>query len=98
MGKLRLSIPGPLNRSFVSTEIQAISSRKTLLGNSLGAVAVASVTMIAPLGRSFELTGTVRNLFDATYADPASDQHWQEAIPQNGRTLRAGLTWKFREK
>ena len=28
-------------------------------------------------------------------SDPVSDQYVQEAIEQNGRTARVGLTWKF---
>jgi hypothetical protein len=38
---------------------------------------------------------TARNLFDMTYDDPVSSAHRQEAIAQNGRTARIGLTWKF---
>ena len=52
--------------------------------------------MIKPLGRSFELFGTVRNLFDVDYAIPASDQHLQDTIPQNGRTFRVGLRVKIK--
>ena len=37
----------------------------------------------------------VRNIFDTKYSDPVSEQHLQEAVEQNGRTARIGLTWKF---
>ena len=43
----------------------------------------------------FELVGSVRNLFDAQFADPASDEHAVDAIQQNGRTARIGIRWKF---
>ena len=59
--------------------------------------ATLNVTLVQPLGRAWELSGGVRNLFDTKYADPVSDQHVQEAIEQNGRTARIGLTWKFQQ-
>ena len=50
--------------------------------------------MIQPFGVSWELFGAVRNIFDAQYADPTSNSHRQDSIPQNGRTARIGLRWK----
>jgi len=91
----RISLPGPTDRSFVSLEGQYLSSRMTLAGSRVSAAATLNVTMIQPLGRSWELFGGVRNIFDAQYADPASSQHRQDTIPQNGRTARIGLRWKL---
>jgi outer membrane receptor protein involved in Fe transport len=54
--------------------------------------------MIQPLGRSWELFGGVRNVFNAQYEDPASSQHRQETIPQNGRTVRIGIRWGLSTK
>ena len=95
MAKARISLPGPTPRSFVSVEGQYLSSRETLAGSRVSAAATVNVTMVQPLGRSWELFGGVRNIFDAQYADPASSQHRQDAIPQNGRTARIGLRWKL---
>jgi outer membrane receptor protein involved in Fe transport len=41
------------------------------------------------------LTGQIRNLFNARYSDPASDEHLVDSIEQNGRTIRVGLRWKL---
>jgi outer membrane receptor for ferrienterochelin and colicins len=98
MAKVRLSVPGPFTRSFVSLEVLSLGSRQTVAGNTLKPATTASVTVVAPIGRAFELVGTGRNLFDVQYADPASDQHRQDTIPQNGRTLSAGLRWKIGTK
>ena len=95
MAKFRISMPGPSRKSFVSTEVLALSSRRTIAGETLGAMATASVTIVAPVGAGFELVGSARNLFNVEYADPASDQHRQDAIVQNGRTFRVGLRWKL---
>jgi outer membrane receptor for ferrienterochelin and colicins len=95
MAKARISLPGPTNLSFVSVEGQYLSSRTTIVGSKVGAAATVNVTVVQPLGRSWELTGGVRNIFDSRYLDPVSSQHRQEAIAQNGRTARIGLRWKL---
>ena len=58
----------------------------------------ASVTLIVPAGAAFQLVATAANLFNLSYADPASDAHLQDAILQNGRTFRVGATWKLWSK
>jgi len=95
MAKMRLSVPGPSRRSFVSVELLSMSSRSTLAGDTLRPATTASIAMIVPAGSAFELVGGVANLFNVQYADPVSSQLQQDAIVQNGRTLRIGLTWKF---
>jgi len=103
VAKARISLPGPTPRSFISIEGQFLSSRATLPRPSddvpwVGKVSASgsvNVTVVQPLGRSWELSGGVRNLFNSKYEDPVSDQHVQEAIEQNGRTARIGLTWKI---
>jgi iron complex outermembrane receptor protein len=104
VAKARLSVPGPLPRSFISMEANYLSSRDTLArfapdgsmytGRVPGR-GTANVTLVQPLGRSWDLTAGVRNIFDTRYADPVSDQHIQESVEQNGRTARVGLTWKL---
>ena len=91
MGKARVSAPlfGP--GSSVAVEVLAIGRRQTVAGNMLGAATTANVTVIKPIGRSLELVGSVRNLFGLDYAVPASSEHVQDSIPQNGRTFRVGL-------
>jgi outer membrane receptor for ferrienterochelin and colicins len=98
MAKLRLSVPGPWRASSVSAEVLSLGSRRTLAGVALKPAATVSLTLVAPFGNGFELVGNVRNLFNLQYADPASDQHRQDAIPQNSRTLRVGVRWKLGTK
>jgi iron complex outermembrane receptor protein len=95
MAKLRLSVTGPSTGSSLSMDLQSMSSRRTLSGATLGPATTVGMTMIVPLGRTFEVIGSARNLFNVQYADPASDSHLQDDIPQNGRTLRIGLRWKL---
>ncbi|MBA2354600.1 MAG: TonB-dependent receptor, partial [Acidobacteria bacterium] len=95
MAKGRVSIPAFGPSAFVSVESLFMSSRGTVAGNRVGPVGLVNVTLLQPLGRRWELVGTVRNLFDADYADPASSSHVQDVIPRNGRTARIGLRWKL---
>lgn len=95
MAKLRLSIPAGSKRSFASAALQYLSSRLTLGGNRLPSVALANVSLLERIRPSLEVVGTVDNLFDRAYADPASDEHLQDSIPQNGRTFRAAVRWTF---
>jgi iron complex outermembrane receptor protein len=98
IAKARISMPGPRARSFVSVEGQYLSSRNTLAGSKVSSAATFNVTMVQPLGRSAELYGSVRNIFDAQYSDPVSTQHLQDSIVQNGRTARIGLRWTLWSK
>jgi iron complex outermembrane receptor protein len=93
--KARISLPGPTPGSFVSVDGRYFSSRATLSGARVAPGGVVNVTMSQPIGRALELVGSLRNLFDAEYADPASSQHRQDSIPQNGRTARIGLRWSL---
>jgi hypothetical protein len=95
MAKLRLHVPGPSRRSFVSVEVLSMSSRRTLAGATLTPATTANVTMIVPAGRAFQLVGIAGNLFNVQYTDPASASLQQDSIRQNGRRLRVGLSWKF---
>jgi iron complex outermembrane receptor protein len=93
MVKARISLPGPWNRSFVSVEGQYLSTRLTLARSQVSAAATANITMVQPLGRVWELSAGIRNIFDAQHLDPVSSQHRQDAVAQNGRTARVGLAW-----
>jgi iron complex outermembrane receptor protein len=95
MAKARVSAPlfGP--GSSVAIELLGTGSLQTVAGNRLDPSATANLTVIKPLGRSLELIGTVRNLFNLDYAVPASNDHVQDVIPQNGRTFRVGLRVKL---
>jgi iron complex outermembrane receptor protein len=95
MAKARFSVPGPLARSFVSVEGQYLSSRATLAGPDVSAASRINITVVQPIGRAWELTGSVRNIFDSRSLDPVSTQHLQDAIAQNGRTARIGLRWRL---
>jgi iron complex outermembrane receptor protein len=95
LAQFRVSVPGPVQRSFLSSEVQYISDRRTLAGNTVAAATVVHATFITPLGRPFELFAGVRDLFNQRGYDPGSEEHLPDAIQKNGRTFRVGLRWIF---
>jgi outer membrane receptor for ferrienterochelin and colicins len=95
MVKMRLSAPGPFERSVGALEVQYLSTRRTLAGATVSAATVANATFNVPITHAFELSATLRNLFNQQYADPASTEHYIDSIQQNGRTMRIGLRWNL---
>jgi outer membrane receptor protein involved in Fe transport len=95
LAQFRVSVPGPLQRSFISSEIQHISGRYTLAGNTVAPATVLNATLIMPLARPLELFAGVRNLFDQRSYDPGSEEHLQDRLEKNGRTVRVGVRWFF---
>jgi iron complex outermembrane receptor protein len=94
----RLTLHGPLPRSFASVEGQYLSGRNTLAGAVVSAATAVNASLVLPFGRSWELFGGVRNIFDTRYADPVSSAHRQDTISQNGRTARIGIRWRLGAK
>jgi outer membrane receptor for ferrienterochelin and colicins len=95
VAQARLSLRGFSALSSVALEGQFLSSRQTLAGAMLPAAATINLSMVQPIGRAWELFGSVRNIFDNSYADPVSNAHRQDSISQNGRTARVGLRWQL---
>jgi outer membrane receptor for ferrienterochelin and colicins len=93
IAKARISVPGPGGRSSISLQARYLSSRMTLANERVAGATSIDLNVIQPIGRSWELFGSVRNLSDDEYADPASSQHRQDTIAQNGRTARIGFRW-----
>jgi iron complex outermembrane receptor protein len=96
MLKASLSIPLARQRLWASADSQYMSRRLTPAGTETGGFVVANLNLFAGrLPGRFEATLGVYNLFDTRYADPASDEHLQAVIPQDGRNLRFQLSRRF---
>ena len=96
--KVRLSSPGPVHGSTIAFEMQSLSSRTTLAGQTIPSARLANVTFVEPIGGRLDLVAGVRNAFGARYGDPGSEEHRQDVIEQDGRTISVGLRWRFRTR
>jgi outer membrane cobalamin receptor len=93
----KLSVIVPLARqASVGVEGQFLGERLTLDRETLPATFLANLSFVSggwlPHAQ-FSLS--VHNVFDRAYQMPGAEEHRQQALTQNGRTLRAGLTWEF---
>ena len=95
LGKLRFSMQGLSARSTVAFELQAMSSRLTLSGGTAPAHSIVHLNYVQPIAQGVRFTASIRNLFDSEYGDPGSEEHRQDLIPQDGRTVRVGLQWSM---
>jgi outer membrane receptor for ferrienterochelin and colicins len=98
MVKARLSLPAVGPGAYVALEALYVGDRRSISGLTVPGATTMHVTLTQPLNKSWAIVGTVRNLFDIAYSDPASSSHRQDTIPQNGRTARIGLRWSIGAK
>ena len=93
-----VNVIAPLGRPglFAGFELGYLSSRRTIAGSSVGAEAVANLTIFKQrIARGLDLSASLYNLFGTRYSDPASEEFRQDSIPQDGRTARVWLTITF---
>jgi iron complex outermembrane receptor protein len=96
LAKANLIVPLIRERLFAAVETQYTGTRKTLKGNDADDFIVTNLTIFGQsLVRGLDLSATIYNLFDESYGDPASEEHRQDAIKQDGRAFRVKLTYRF---
>jgi iron complex outermembrane receptor protein len=72
------------------------SQRLTADGSRLGGYALSNLYLSTDtLAKGLELSLGFNNLFDKQYAQPGSGGNWQNALEQDGRSVRARLTYRF---
>jgi outer membrane receptor for ferrienterochelin and colicins len=94
--KINLIAPLIGKKVFASFEGQYVSERRTFLNTETAGYFVANATLFAAkIIRGLDLSLSAYNLLDRHYADPGSAGLTQDAIPQDGRTLRVQLAYRF---
>lgn len=79
-----------------NVELHYISQRRSTQGNTVDGVLLTHLNLLGqPFGKNLDVALGVYNLFDQEYADPAGDEHLQAQIPQDGRTWRLKLDYRF---
>ena len=96
LAKFNLAAPVIKEKLFAGAEVQYTSSRKTVQGNRTNGFWLTNLTLSTPrLWERVALSASVYNLFDRGYGDPASTEHLQDVIIQDGRTFRVKVTASF---
>lgn len=98
IGKLRASVPLLKNRVMPAVAVQYLSSRTTMLGDTVPGVWLADLTFTTnALHPNFDLQFGARNLLDRKYYDPVGFGLVQDRLLQDGRALFLRLIWRTRE-
>ena len=96
LGKANIAIPLWREKIFAGIELQAMSSRKTVQGNEVGAFCIANATLFSrELVKGLEFSASLCNVFDQKYSDPVSSDYVQDTIRQDGRNFRVKLVYHF---
>jgi iron complex outermembrane receptor protein len=96
LGKLNLSSPLPWAGLRAGFEWRYDAKRLTLDGSKLGGYAVSNLNLSTEaLAKGLEVSLGIGNLFDKRYAHPGADTNWQNALEQDGRSVRARLGYRF---
>lgn len=98
LAKLNLLVPLAGEKLSAGMEVRYMSKRSPTPPHTTpaGAVTVANVTLFsARLVKGLAVSGSVYNLFDKEYGDPAAVEHPEALIPQDGRNYRLKFTYKY---
>lgn len=93
----KLALDAPLaERLYGGVDVQYVGERKTLAGGRSDDYVLVNLTFSArDVVQGMDLSVSVYNLLDQDYADPASSNHVQDQIEQDGLSFRIKLTWRF---
>ena len=96
LANANLFIPMLSKRLNAGVDLHYANSRRTLAGNKAPGFVLSNLTLSSNrfLG-GFELSGSVYNLFDKRYGYLGGDEHRQDVICQDGRTVRVKLAYTF---
>lgn len=77
-------------------EMHYSSERLSLDGSRQGGYSLSNLNLgTQALGKGLEVSMGIYNLFDKSYTHPASDTNWQNALAQDGRSVRLKLDYSF---
>jgi iron complex outermembrane receptor protein len=96
LAKFHLRVPLWKDRIFAGGEVLYASSVQATKGGRVAGYWLANLTLFSQeIVKGLELSASIYNLFNTSYAQTPSDEHLQRVIPQDGRSFRLKLTYKF---
>ena len=96
MAKLNVTVPLIGQWLFAGVEGQFLGRRLTLLQNSLSSYQVFNLTLLGhTVGKHLDVAASVFNVLDKKYFDPGRPEDPEDAIQQDGRSLRIKITGRF---
>jgi iron complex outermembrane receptor protein len=96
LAKLNVAVPLSKQHLSAALEAQYSSGVGTLSGTRAAGFTVMNATVLAhSFANRLDASASIYNLLDRSYAYPGSTAHLQNVIPQDGRTFRIELTYRF---
>lgn len=96
LGKLNYSSPLPWAGLRLGYELQYDAQRLSKDGSGLDGYWLSNLNLIADKWvKGLEVSLGIRNLLDQDYQHPGSRGNWQNALEQDGRSVRAKLEYRF---
>jgi iron complex outermembrane receptor protein len=96
LGKLNLSAPLQLAGLRAGYELRYDSKRQSLDSSNLGGYAISNLSLnTVALAKGLGLSLGIYNLFDKRYEHPGADTNWQNALAQDGRSVRLKILYSF---
>jgi outer membrane receptor for ferrienterochelin and colicins len=95
---VQASLSAPLihQKLFLSMNLQYLSRRITLTGQSTAAYVIPSVTLFSRnVLKGWEGSASLYNVFNQKYADPGGNGLAEDALVQDGRTFRIKVGYRF---
>jgi outer membrane cobalamin receptor len=93
----RTQVTGPIvpRLLFFGAEGLYTGDRLTVRGRVAQGAFLGNLTLTTRSLSRAKLSLTVGNIFNRNYSDPGAEEHPCDVIPQQGRTVRAKLSWRF---
>lgn len=96
LGKLNLSAPLPWAGLRAGYEVRYDSKRLSLDGTDLSGYVLSNLQVATgALVKGLDVSLGIYNLFDERYMQPGSDSNWQNALEQDGRSVRVKISLGF---
>ena len=96
LGKLNLSTPLAASGLRLGYELQYASQRLAIDGTALDGYWLSNLNLVADKwARGLDVSLGIYNAFDRRYLHPGSRNNWQNALEQDGRSVRLKLIYKF---
>jgi iron complex outermembrane receptor protein len=95
MAKVNMGVPIERVHIVTGLSMQVAGTRWTHTGDMLPAAVVTNWNVVRTLRKGIEIQGSIFNLFDVRYSEPASNDHVQGSLAQDGRQISIRLQWRL---
>ena len=90
-----VSFQAPVSRLIVAVEGQYVGERLSLDGSTVGGFFAPTITISSATDSPLGFGLSIYNALNRTHADPGAEEHRQQSIQQDGRTVQLRVRVRF---